>query len=352
MPEQAYYSLSTYFRRRWKRRVQKIPLDAGFSCPNRDGTLSRKGCLFCNARGSGSGLLEQGLDLAGQWRAWHSHYLRRLKDASFIAYLQSFSNTHGPVSKLREVLEEICTFPDLVGIALGTRPDCLDHEKLALLAACSKKAPDIGPNAQLKNSLLPDTLEIWLELGLQTANDAVLENVNRGHDFACFQSACRQAAEHGLLVCAHLIAGLPGENRQSFLDSVAAVNVLPVHGVKFHNLYVCQGSQLAGVWKQGGYQPLSRSAYLDWLCEALARLRSDIVVQRLTGDPAPGELLAPDWAAHKSSLLRDIRQSLAERNLWQGKLVDAPERPPHWFSPHTALPAGDAAQTCLQAARR
>jgi len=333
MSEQPCYSLSAYLRQQCGRRVQKIPLDAGFSCPNRDGSLSRKGCLFCNARGSGSGLRDQGLDLAGQWHAWRSHYRRRLKNASFIAYLQSFSNTHGPVSKLREVLEQIRHLPDLAGLAVGTRPDCLDHEKLSVLA-------EFGTTAAQKDIAGPgaENFQLWLELGLQSANDTVLQRINRGHDFACFQTACEQAAAQGLRVCVHLIAGLPGENRQSFLHSVAAVNALPVHGVKFHNLYVCQGSPLASIWRRGGYRPLELQQYLDWLAAALCLLRSDIVVHRLTGDPAPGELLAPAWAADKRALLQALRVGMAQAGLWQGCRQDAAMGPPAWFSPHAASP--------------
>lgn len=333
MSAKPYYSLAAYFRQRFNRRVQKIPLDAGFDCPNRDGTISRKGCLFCNAKGSGSGLRDQGHDLAAQWQLWRSRYRRRLKDASYIAYLQSFSNTHGPISKLREVLEEIIVLPDLAGIAVGTRPDCLDEDKLALLASTKGDGHD----------------EIWLELGLQSANDAVLEAIGRGHDFACFQAACHQAAAQGLRVCAHLIAGLPGENKQSFLDSVAAVNALPVHGVKFHNLYVCEHSRLAARWRKGNHAPLERHEYLDWLGEALALLRSDIVVQRLTGDPGPGELLAPAWAADKKTLLHDLHAHLAAQDLWQGKHNDARKRPPEWFSPNAAplVAGGPISHACV-----
>lgn len=320
MQEKKYYTLSTYLRQRYGHRVQKIPLDAGFSCPNRDGTLSRQGCLFCNAHGSGSGLYAQGRDLASQWRLWRDRYLRRLGKARFIAYLQSFSNTHGPISKLREVLEEIVSLPDLAGLAIGTRPDCLDNEKLSLLAAQPLE-------------------EIWLELGLQSSNDHILRAINRGHDFRCLQRACELAASKGLRVCVHLIAGLPGEDKLSFLDSVAAVNALPVLGVKFHNLYVCRGSGLAALWRQGYYAPMNRERYVDWLIQGLALLRSDIVVHRVTGDPAPGELLAPDWAADKNALLACIRQAMADRDLWQGKHGDAPDAPRPWYSDSTHAPA-------------
>ncbi len=317
MSHQPHYALSTYLRQRFGRRVQKIPLDAGCSCPNRDGTLSRRGCLFCNAKGSGTGLLEKGLNLAAQWNHWRGVYNRGPTAASFIAYLQSYSNTHGPVSRLRETLGQITALPDLVGLAVGTRPDCLDREKLALLASLPRDP----------------FVEIWLELGLQSADNQVLERINRGHDLETFVRACHAAADHGLFVCAHLIAGLPGEDKSGFLRGIRTLNQLPVQGVKFHSLYVCAGSPLADIWRKGEYAPLTLERYLDWIADGIALLRPDMVVQRLTGDPAPDELLAPPWAAVKRSVRAGILAELRSRNLWQGKAL-TPEAPvPSWFDP-------------------
>ncbi len=315
MSHQPYYALSTYFRQRFGRRVQKIPLDAGFSCPNRDGTISRQGCLFCNADGSGTGLLRKGLNLAAQWNHWRGVYNRRSADASFIAYLQSYSNTHGPLSKLRRTLEQLAPLPGLIGLAVGTRPDCLDREKLALLASLPRDP----------------FVEIWLELGLQSADNHVLQRINRGHDLETFVRACHEVAAHGLFVCAHLIAGLPGEDKSGFLRSVRTLNQLPVHGVKFHSLYVCAGSPLAELWHKGEYAPLALECYLDWIADGIALLRPDMVVQRLTGDPAPHELLAPPWVAVKSSVRAGILDALRCRDLWQGKILAPKASMPAWF---------------------
>lgn len=298
MTQTPYNALAQELRRRFGCRVQKIPLDAGFSCPNRDGTLSRSGCLFCNPQGSGSGLGH--LDLAAQWQHWRERYLRKFSNPLFIAYLQSFSNTHGPTEKLAGIIDEIKCLPDLVGLSVGTRPDCLADDKLKLLA---------GLNLPL----------VWLELGLQSADNAVLARSNRGHDLACFQRACHQAAEHGLGVCAHLMAGLPGEELAGFLRSVQVLNELPVQGVKFHNVYVCRHTGLAALWQRGDYTPLPRAEYVRWIGEALSLLRPDIVVHRLTGDPAEGELLAPDWAADKRGLLDALHSHFQAANTLQGR---------------------------------
>ncbi|MBN2141448.1 MAG: TIGR01212 family radical SAM protein [Desulfovibrionaceae bacterium] len=315
-----HYALSAYLGRRFAGPVRKIPLDAGFSCPNRDGTLSTRGCLFCNPRGSGTGLWDRGLDLAAQWEHWRKRLGKRHKSEMFFAYLQSFSNTHGPIARLARVLDQLLGLPGLVGISLGTRPDCLDRAKLDLLAE------------------IP--VDTHLEIGLQSANDKTLRRVNRGHDSAAFARAAERAARRGLLVCAHLVAGLPGEHGQDLLRSVDFVNELPVHGVKFHNAYVCRDTGLADMWRAGAFAPPGLDEYADWLCRALARLRPDAVVHRLAGDPAPGELLAPVWAGDKPRVLAAIMDRLKQTDTWQGKEAGAEDEPPAWFEARGPGPEG------------
>ena len=305
-----WHTLATWFRRRYGSRVQKIPLDARASCPNRDGTLSRAGCTFCNAAGSGSGL--GALPLAEQWARWRAKYTATDSDRLFMAYLQAYSNTYGPAERLRRLLDEVKRLPGCMGISVGTRADCLDAEKLALLAGCG----------------LPD---IWLEIGLQSASDATLARLNRGHDAACVATAVRQAAAAGLQVCLHLMAGLPGEDEQDFLASLDWALALPVAGLKLHNVYVPHGTALAVQHAAGAYRPLARDEYVDLLCAALPRIPSHIVLHRLQADPAPGELLAPAWAAEKRGIITDIRRALAARGLWQGCRADVPDARPAWF---------------------
>lgn len=318
-----YYPLFVYFRRKFGKRVQKIPLDAGFDCPNRDGRLSKKGCLFCNPHGSGSGLGEKGLDLGEQWNYWQEHFSSRGKAGPYMAYLQSFSNTYGPLDKLSRALGEISRLPDLAGISLGTRPDCLEPEKIDLLSS------------------LPVS-ELILELGLQSADDHVLKFINRGHNVEDFVQGVHRAADRGIKVCAHVVAGLPGpdgrEELEGLLNSVELLNSLPVHGVKFHNLYVCKGAGLEALWRKGLYTPLESGEYVSWIGQALARLRPDIVIHRLNGDPSPGELLAPEWAGKKGTLLNGIRDHLEQEDIWQGKAFTKWSREiPSWFSPENGF---------------
>jgi len=296
--------LADHLRRRFGRALRKVPLDAGFSCPNRDGTLSRAGCAFCNPHGSGTGLFARGLSLAQQWERLRGP---RPKHPG-LAYLQAFSNTHGPAPRLARTLDEIAALPGLAGLCIGTRPDCLDPDKLALLA---------GFRERLRSPGLPEP-ELWLELGLQSSHDATLARLNRGHDAACFARAARAASELGIPVCAHLILGLPGEGLPHFLQTLDFVNALPLAGIKLHNLYVAAGTALAGPWRAGELPLLTREEYVDWLCAGLPRLRPDLVLHRLAADPAPGELLAPAWAGDKRATLDLLERALEEQNIRQG----------------------------------
>lgn len=290
-------ALSAHWRRRFGQRVQKIPLDcrvaglADATCPNRDGTLSRLGCTFCNESGSGSGLGQHGLSLLEQWDFWRAHFKASGRTALFVAYMQSFSNTYGPVSRLAAVLEKLRDLPEMAGISFGTRPDCVDEEKAALLAAlpCEEK---------------------WLELGVQTFCDRTLLRINRGHTAAASVRAIEIAANAGLQVCVHLMAGLPGESADDFLNAVRLVNTLPVHGIKLHNVYVCRNTALAQETLSGVYTPLSREAYVDMAVAALRLLRKDIVVHRVVADTVPDDLLAPDWVLGKHETMMTIQKRM------------------------------------------
>ncbi|MGE4553419.1 MAG: TIGR01212 family radical SAM protein, partial [Desulfovibrionaceae bacterium] len=309
-PAPRHHSLAAHLKRRFGAPVRKIPLDAGADCPNRDGTIGRSGCLFCNPHGSGSGLLARGLGLPEQWDHWRARLARHGADR-YLAYLQSFTNTHGPAARLAAVLDQLRGLPGLAGLCVGTRPDCCEDDKLDLLAAFRDALPPAPDGAPAP---------VILELGLQSADDAVLARIRRGHDAACFAHAARRAAARGLEVCAHVVAGLPGaaDRGADLRNSVALLNTLPVAHVKFHNCYVCEGSGLAAEWRAGRYAPPALPDYAAWLAEALADLRPGVVVHRLVADPAPGELLAPDWAGRKAEALAAVRRELETRRLWQG----------------------------------
>ena len=304
-----YHGFDMWLRARHGEKVQKIPLDAGSDCPNRDGTLGRGGCIFCNALGSGSGI---GGSLSEQWNHWRRSFAQsdRLKHTRlFLGYLQAFTNTYGTADRLRILLDELEGLPGLVGVCVGTRPDCLDREKMSMLAARSWP-------------------ELWLELGVQSRHDATLARIRRGHGAEASEQAILLAAEYGVKVCAHLMAGLPGETGEDFLESVRWLANLPVSGVKLHGLYVCGGTDLETDWKAGNYIPLEQDEYALLAARALTLLPSRVVVHRLTGDPSPGELAAPDWALRKGETVRAIDAILHMNDWWQGCRADCPARNP------------------------
>lgn len=325
-----WFAAGAFLRRRLGGPVRKVPLDAGLSCPNRDGTISSAGCSFCNPAGSGTGLWALGLGLAEQWERHAPRLRARRPDVRLLGYLQAYTNTHAAPGRLRELLAQAAALPGLAGLCLGTRPDCLDlgagEERLDILAGALRLLPATGGKPFLQ-----------LDLGLQSADDAVLSRANRGHGAEAFALAARAAAARGLEVCAHLMHGLPGAAADDLERSAAFVSALPVAAVKFHNLLVCRGAHLARAWRAGDCAAPAREEYLEALVGALELLRPDIRVERLFADPAPGELLAPHWAQHKAANLDLLRRELARRDTWQGRAL-RPQAPPDWSRYHKEEP--------------
>jgi radical SAM protein (TIGR01212 family) len=295
-----YQDLNTHLQKRFGARVQKISLDAGLTCPNRDGRVGRGGCLYCNPRGSGTGAWARGLSLSDQLKEGRARLAKRYRAAQFIAYFQSFSNTYAELPRLQALYEEALAFPEVVGLSIGTRPDCLPEAVLDLLAGYAQSRL------------------VWLELGLQSAHEATLQLLNRGHGVACFSDAARRAAARGLEVVAHVILGLPGEGPREMAATADYLAGLPLKGVKLHLLYVSRGTGLARLYEAGDYRPLSQAEYVSRAADFLERLPPHWVIHRVTGDPHPEELLAPDWARHKSRVLQGIREELARRGTRQG----------------------------------
>jgi uncharacterized protein len=295
-----YRDLNSYLKGIFGQRVQKITLDAGLTCPNRDGRVGTGGCLYCNARGSGTGAWARGQSIAVQMATGMDRLGRRYRVSHFIAYFQSFSNTYAPYKTLRELYEAALAFPPVVGLSIGTRPDCLADEVLELLAGYTR-----------------DRL-VWLELGLQSAHDATLKRINRGHDVACFAEAVARAAGWGLPVVAHVILGLPGEGPQEMAATAAYLARLPLQGVKIHLLYVIKDSGLARLHQAGEYVCLSEDQYVNLAVDFIERLPPHLVIHRLTGDPHPQELVAPAWCLNKSRVLGRLREEFARRGSRQG----------------------------------
>lgn len=301
-----YNDLNTYFRSIFGCRVHKITIDAGFACPNRDGTLSSAGCLFCNNRGAGSGAHAAGLSVTEQLRAGRKVLSRRYKTGKFIAYFQAYTNTYAPLDHLKELYDEALAEDYIVGLSVGTRPDCVDPDVLRLLESYT------------------DRYLVWLEYGMQSALDKTLALINRGHDFACVEKAIAMTKNRGIKICAHVILGLPGETAADMLHTADVVGRLGIDAIKIHLLYVVQNTPLAAMLAKGRYRCMKQQEYVDRVCDVLERLPADMVVQRLTGDPHPADLIAPLWAMRKRETMAAIQQTLAARDSWQGKCFCKP----------------------------
>jgi radical SAM protein (TIGR01212 family) len=304
-----YNDLNSHLRERFGCRVQKITIDAGLTCPNRDGTISAGGCIYCNARGSGTGAHARGLSITAQLNAGKLAMARRYQARKFIAYFQSFSNTYAPLNRLKALYDEALAVADVVGLAIGTRPDCVSEPVLDLLEDYARSRL------------------IWIEYGLQSARNATLSFINRGHDAACFVKAMEATRGRGIKICAHMILGLPHETRDDMLFTVRTLANAEIDGVKLHLLYVAQGTRLEALYRAGAFHCLGRREYVELVADVLERLPPDVVIQRLTGDPHPEELIAPKWCLDKAGTLNDIRTALERRDTWQGKLWCHSQRP-------------------------
>lgn len=296
-----YRDLNTYLRELFGCRVQKISVDAGLSCPNRDGTLSTGGCIFCNALGSGTGAHEKKLSITAQLQQGKTWLARRYKAKKFIAYFQSFSNTYAPIEKLSRLYREALAVDGIVGLSIGTRPDCVTPPVLELLA-----------------SFTPSHL-VWVEYGLQSAHDDTLNRINRGHTFHCFEQAVEATKGRDIKICAHVILGLPGETSQQMLDTARVLSNLGIDGVKLHLLYVVKNTPLETDFLAGRYRCLEQLEYVDLVCRFLELLPPDVVIQRLTGDPHPDELVAPAWALERNKTFALLKDKLEKEDSRQGK---------------------------------
>ncbi len=297
-----YSDYNAYLRKMYGERVQKISVDAGMTCPNRDGTLSRTGCIYCNAKGSGTGAFSKGISIRDQIENGKIPAMKKYKAKKFLAYFQSYTNTYASVDRMKVMYDEALSCEGVVGMSIGTRPDCVDEEKIHLI-----------------DSYTRDYL-VWLEYGLQSVHNSTLELINRGHDFRAFERAMALTAPRpGINVCAHIILGLPGEDRAMMLDSAKVLADLGVRGVKIHLLYVIRDTPLDRMYRNNEYTPLEQRAYVDLVCDFLERLPEEVIIQRITGDPHASELVAPAWAGRYRDTFNMIQHTLEARESYQGK---------------------------------
>nr|WP_320049042.1 TIGR01212 family radical SAM protein [uncultured Desulfuromonas sp.] len=296
----AYRVYSQYLKQRFGGRVHKISIDAGFSCPNRGLDRLSPGCLFCEPNGSGSFGIARRLSVAEQVEHGKEIMVRKYKAKYFMGYFQPFSNTYAPVEQLRAFYDEALSVSGVVGLAVGTRPDCLDDKVLDLLEEYHRRT------------------YFWLEVGVQSCHDKTLNFLRRGHDYACFLDAYHRAQQRGLKLCVHVILGLPGETHEDMLATADEMARLKVEGIKVHLLHVLKDTELGQLYQQGAFTLFDQQSYVKTVVDFIERLHPQTMIQRLTGDGPRDILLAPRWSLKKWEVLNAIDEEFERRGSRQG----------------------------------
>lgn len=314
-----YNTFVGYYRRQYGERLQKLVIDAGFTCPNRDGTVGRGGCSFCDNAAFHPSYSTSGKSIAEQIdEGIEFHQVRYRNTKHYLAYFQSYSNTYAPIPRLRELYLAALTHPKIVGIVVGTRPDCVDEEKLDFLAGL-KAGEGLGDWHR-------DGFEhpvVKVEYGIESCYDETLLRVGRGHDVAVAEKAVRMSAERGLEPGAHFILGLPGETREMLLGQCRFISSLPLHSVKFHQLQIVKGTRMEKEFAAvpQDFQRLSLPDYLDMVIDILERLRPDLYIERVAGEVPPRFVNETQWGLIRNfQILHLLDERLSERNTWQGRL--------------------------------
>lgn len=305
-----YYTYDYYLRRTFGGKCAKIPIDAGFTCPNIDGRCGVGGCIYCSGRGSGDFAQEPSMDVAEQYELTRKKLSSKWTVERCIPYFQAHTNTYAPVDVLREKFESVLALDGVVGLNIATRADCLGSDVTEYLASIAERTV------------------LTVELGLQTAHDGTARLINRGHSFSDFVDGfeeLRRASEK-INICVHLIFGLPDETREMMLETVKRVAELHPEQVKLHLLHVIRGTKLAQAYLDGKYTPLAKEQYVELVADALEILPEDTVIARLTGDGMADALLAPEWSKRKISVINDIDKLLYERGSYQGIKYNAHSR--------------------------
>ena len=297
--DKRYNQFSAHLKNKFGVKVYKITLDAGFSCPNRDGTISTGGCIFCDEGGSFSQAHSNLLSIEEQVKTGAEKLKNRFKAQKFMSYFQAFSNTYKPVKELEKIYNSALNHPDVVGISIGTRPDCIDDEKIKLI------------------SNFKDDYYTWIEYGLQSIHDKTLKKINRGHDFDCFLKAYEKTKEAGINVCAHVIFGL-WETHDEIMQTAQKLAQLGVDGVKIHMLCALEGTKLAQIYREGRITFMSEDEYVETVCDFLEYLPEKTTIHRLAGNGLSTELITPQWLGKKFDCLNKIDREFINRNSYQG----------------------------------
>lgn len=297
-----YHTYNYYLKNKYQQKIAKVALNADFTCPNRDGTKGYGGCIFCSSSGSGdyAGNVQDNLEL--QFQTISKIMQRKWPNCGYIAYFQANTNTYGPLEKIQKMLEPFLEKEDVKGIALATRPDCLNEEIVKYLAKVN------------------ETKDVYLELGLQTIHEQTSNLINRGHTFQEFIDGLNLCRQYNLEVCVHIINGLPFETRDMMIETAKVLGKLNIQAIKIHMLFVVKNTKLHKMYENNEFRMLSRQEYIDIVVEQLRYLNPEIVIERLTGDGKIDDLIAPLWSIKKVTILNDIDKQMKENNYYQGDL--------------------------------
>ena len=299
--EKPYHSLDYMLRERFGEKVYKVTLNGGMSCPNRDGKLGTRGCIFCSAGGSGDFAADSSLSITEQIDRQISILSAKRPIHKYIAYFQAFTNTYAPVEYLEKIFTEALSHPGIVALSIGTRPDCLGKDVVTLLSRLNRQKP------------------VWVELGLQTIHEKTAAYIRRGYPLSCFEDAVRRLRSEDIEVIVHTILGLPGESTQDILNTMKYLNHQDIQGIKLQLLHVLQGTDLASDYEKGLFRTYERDEYISLVISCLEHLRPDMVIHRITGDGPKDLLISPLWASRKREVLNLLHHQMKENHNYQGR---------------------------------
>ena len=299
--EKPYHSLDYMLRERFGEKVYKVTLNGGMSCPNRDGKLGTRGCIFCSAGGSGDFAADSSLSITKQIDRQISILSAKRPIHKYIAYFQAFTNTYAPVEYLEKIFTEALAHPGIAALSIGTRPDCLGKDVVTLLSRLNRQKP------------------VWVELGLQTIHEKTAAYIRRGYPLSCFEDAVRRLRSEDIEVIVHTILGLPGESTQDILNTMKYLNHQDIQGIKLQLLHVLRGTDLASDYEKGLFCTYERDEYISLVISCLEHLRPDMVIHRITGDGPKDLLISPLWASRKREVLNLLHHQMKENHNYQGR---------------------------------
>jgi len=295
-----YYTLDYFYKHKFNSKVFKVSLNAGFTCPNKDGKVGTGGCIYCSKTGSGEYAGDIKKDLVTQFNEVKEMMLKKWPKAKYIGYFQANTNTYAPLNKLKEKYETILKLDNVVGLNIATRPDAISDECLEYLEELAKKT------------------YLTIELGLQTIHEETSNFINRCHTLECFTNMVKELRKRKINVVVHIINGLPYETKEMMIETIKYLSNLDIQGIKIHMLSILKDTRLAELYKNENFKLITREEYIDIVCDQLEYLREDIVVNRITGDPKVSDLIEPDWLIKKVTILNDIDKEMKKRNTYQG----------------------------------